>query len=263
MGILNVTPDSFFDGGRHSSDKNILTHAETMLRDGATFIDIGGYSTRPGAPEVPADEEVRRVLPAFNMIMKEFPSARLSIDTFRSSTAPAAVHAGASMINDVSGGELDAEMFTTVARLKIPYVLMHMRGTPQTMTSQTNYQNLIKEIQDYFHRKIHALTLAGVKDIIVDPGFGFAKTREQNFQVLDNLTVFQQLGRPILAGLSRKSMIWKTLDLSADDALNGTTSLNTAALHNGASILRVHDVKEARQVVELFCAMKNLQPNNG
>jgi dihydropteroate synthase len=257
MGILNVTPDSFFDGGHHVSDKNILTHVESMLTEGATFIDVGGYSTRPGAPEVSPDEEIHRVVPAIDSIIKEFPSARISVDTFRASTAMAAVEAGAVMVNDVSGGELDQEMFATVARLQVPYVLMHMRGNPQTMTSQTSYLNLIKEIQDYFHLKIHTLTLAGVKDIIVDPGFGFAKTREQNFDVLKDMKVFQQQGRPILAGLSRKSLIWKTLGISANDALNGTTSLNSIALQNGASILRVHDVKEAKEVIDLYVAMNS------
>jgi dihydropteroate synthase len=263
MGILNVTPDSFFDGGRNTSDKNILRSVETMLHDGATFIDVGGYSTRPGASEVLPDEEVRRVVSALRVIVKEFPSARISVDTFRASTAIAAIENGACMINDVSGGELDSDMFVTVARLKVPYILMHMRGNPQTMTSQTSYQNLVKDILDYFHNKVSKLTLAGVKDIIIDPGFGFAKTREQNFEVLTRLPVFHQLGRPILAGLSRKSLIWKTLNISAEEALNGTTSLNTIALEKGASILRVHDVKEAKEVVDLFCAMKNIQPIKG
>jgi dihydropteroate synthase len=262
MGILNVTPDSFFDGGHHTSDRDILTHVESMLRDGATFIDVGGYSTRPGAPEVPAEEEVSRVVPAINSIIKEFPSVHISVDTFRATTAVAAVEAGAVMVNDVSGGELDQEMFATVARLQVPYILMHMRGDPQTMASQTSYLNLIKDIQDYFHKKIHKLSLAGVKDIVIDPGFGFAKTREQNFEILKGLRVFQQQGRPILAGLSRKSMIWKTLGISANDALNGTTSLNTIALQNGASILRVHDVKEAKEVIELYAAMNLAQPVN-
>lgn len=257
MGILNVTPDSFFDGGRYASDKNILTHVESMLAEGAAFIDIGGYSTRPGAPEVPADEEILRVIPAIDSIVKEFPSARISVDTFRASTAIAAVEAGAVLVNDVSGGELDEKMFETLARLQVPYVLMHMRGTPQTMTSQTSYHNVIKDIQDYFHKKIHALTRSGVNDVIVDPGFGFAKTREQNFEILKNMSVFKQLGRPILAGLSRKSLIWKTLGISANDALNGTTSLNTIALQNGASILRVHDVREAKEVVDLYTAMNS------
>jgi dihydropteroate synthase len=263
MGILNVTPDSFFDGGRNTSEKNILACVETMLRDGATFIDVGGYSTRPGASDVPANEEVRRVVSALRVIVKEFPTARISVDTFRASTAIAAIENGAGMINDVSGGELDADMFTTVARLQVPYILMHMRGNPQTMTSQTTYQNLVKDIQDYFHNKVAELTLAGVKDVIVDPGFGFAKTREQNFELLNSLPVFHHLGRPILTGLSRKSLIWKTLNISAREALNGTTSLNTIALLNGASILRVHDVKEAKEVVDLFCAMKNIQPIRG
>lgn len=256
MGILNITPDSFFDGGRNITEEKIMAHVEAMLRDGATFIDVGGYSTRPGAAEVSPEEEVRRVVPAIRMIVKEFPSVRVSVDTFRAATATAAVEVGASMINDVSGGELDPGMFAAVARLNVPYILMHMRGTPQTMTAQTSYQNLIKEVQDYFHRKISMLTSAGVKDIIVDPGFGFAKTREQNFEILSRLSVLRQLGRPVLAGLSRKSLIWRTLGITANEALNGTTSLNTIALLNGASILRVHDVKEAKEVVDLFSAMK-------
>lgn len=255
MGVLNVTPDSFHDGGRYSSDAALLTQAEKMLREGATFIDVGGYSTRPGAAEISVDEELNRAVPAVTSIIKQFPEAIISIDTFRAGVAKAAVDAGASMVNDISGGNLDSAMFKTIASLQVPYILMHMRGNPGNMTRQTDYQNLIKELCDYFHQKIHELLLLGVKDIIVDPGFGFAKTREQNFELLRHLNALHIVGKPILVGLSRKSMIWKTLNITPDDALNGATSLNTIALLKGASILRVHDVREAMEVVRLFSSL--------
>lgn len=251
MGILNVTPDSFYDGARFQSDSEILQQTEKMLQEGATFIDVGAYSTRPHAADVSVEEELTRALHAIRLILKNFPEAFLSIDTFRSEVASAAVQEGAGIINDISGGNLDQAMLDTVARLKVPYILMHMRGTPQTMTRETQYDNLIKNITDYFHQKIDQLRSRGVADIIIDPGFGFAKTREQNFELLQNLDYFAITGKPVLAGLSRKSMIWKTLDLAPDEALNGTTSLNTIALLKGASILRVHDVKEAMQAIRL------------
>jgi dihydropteroate synthase len=258
MGILNVTPDSFYDGKKFNDESSILSQVEKMVKEGADFIDVGGYSTRPGAAEIPLGEELSRVLPVINSIVKKFPEAIISIDTFRAEVARASVEAGASMINDVSGGELDEKMFPTVASLQVPYVLMHMRGTPQTMTQQTSYDNLIKEMIDYFHNKIFLLQNMGVKDIVIDPGFGFAKTVEQNFEILNKLEQFQILGKLILVGLSRKSMIWKTLKSNAEEALNGTTVLNTIALMKSASILRVHDVREAKEVIELTGAENKL-----
>lgn len=252
MGILNVTPDSFYDGFRYTDESAILKQAEKMIAEGADFIDVGGYSTRPGAEDISAETELERVLPAVEIILRKFPQATLSIDTFRSSVAKRAVESGALLINDISGGEYDNEMFSTVAALNVPYLLMHMKGTPQTMARLTSYDNLLKDIIDYFHQKIFKLQQLGVKDIIVDPGFGFAKTAEQNFELLNNLNQFQILGKPILAGLSRKSMIWKTLKKDPNGALNGTTALNTIALLKGASILRVHDVREAKEIIALL-----------
>jgi dihydropteroate synthase len=252
MGILNITPDSFYEGSRFTTETAILKNTEKMLLDGATFIDVGGYSTRPGAADISVEEETNRVVRAIRTILGSFPEALISIDTFRSEVASAAVLEGAALINDVSGGSLDPAMFETVARLKVPYILMHMRGTPQTMTQHSQYENLVKEITDYFHQKIFQLHQLEVRDIIVDPGFGFAKTPTQNFELLHHLDHFRILGKPILAGLSRKSMIWRTLSLNPEEALNGTTALNTVALLKGAGILRVHDVKEAQQVVQLL-----------
>lgn len=252
MGILNVTPDSFYVGSRFTTEHAILTQTEKMLKEGATFIDVGGYSSRPGAENISEAEELSRTVEAVKHIIKKFPEAIVSIDTFRSTVAREAVLAGASMINDISSGTLDHNMFATVAELKVPYIAMHMRGTPQTMKELTTYENLINDITGYFHQKITALHALGVRDVIIDPGFGFSKTIDQNFQLLNHLDYFKILGRPILAGLSRKSMIWKTLTTTAEDALNGTTALNVAALVKGASILRVHDVKEAMQVITLY-----------
>jgi len=256
MGILNVTPDSFYDGGKFIDERTVLEHTEKMVREGARFIDVGGYSTRPGAPSVDVEEEERRVLPVIRLLASHFPTVPVSVDTFRSAVAQKAVEAGASMINDISGGEGDEAMFDTVASLGIPYILMHMRGTPQTMSKLTNYDDIVKEIADYFHRKIHALHQRGVKDIILDPGFGFSKTPDQNFELLHQLDYFTTFGIPILAGFSRKSMVWKTLDTNPAGALNGTTALNTIALSKGAKILRVHDVKEAVECITLFEKMK-------
>lgn len=257
MGILNVTPDSFYDGKRYDDEVSALNQTEKMLTEGADFIDVGGYSTRPGAAAISVDDELGRVLPVIKSILKKFPSAMVSIDTFRSEVAKQAVETGAMMINDVSGGALDDNMFSTVASLKVPYVLMHMRGDSQTMTQQTEYDNLIKDITDYFHQKLFQLHSLGVKDIFVDPGFGFAKTAEQNFELLKKMDHFQIFGKPILAGLSRKSMIWKTLNAQPENALNGTTVLNTIALQKGASILRVHDVREARESILLTQKIKD------
>ena len=257
MGIINITPDSFYDGGKTFSEKEILKQAEKMLSEGATFLDVGGYSTRPGAEDISDTEEIRRVLEAIENILKRFPEALISIDTFRSEVAKKAVEAGAAIVNDVSGGILDAEMYKTVAKLKVPYILMHMRGTPKTMVKLTDYKNVTIDVLKDLAEKIVLARAEGINDIIADPGFGFAKTREQSFELLNNLQLFQNLKVPILAGVSRKSMIYKTLETSAENALNGTTSLNTIALLKGASILRVHDVKEAVECVKLFENLKS------
>lgn len=255
MGILNVTPDSFYDGGKFADEGSVLSQVEKMLAEGASFIDVGAYSSRPGAEDISAEIETSRATQAIRWIKREFPEVMLSIDTFRSGVARAAVGEGAIMVNDISGGDQDAAMVSTVASLKVPYVVMHMRGTPQTMTSLTKYDNLHKEILTFFSAKLDALTRAGVPDVILDPGFGFAKTITQNFEMLKSLDVFATLGRPLLVGLSRKSMVWKTLGVSAEEALNGTTALNAIAITKGASILRVHDVKAAIEVVKLICRM--------
>lgn len=255
MGILNVTPDSFYDGGRLTTEAAILERAERMLAEGATFLDVGGYSSRPGAADIPEAEELSRVLPAVRAICRAFPQAIVSIDTFRAAVARAAVAEGAGMINDISGGGLDTQMPGVVAEAGVPYVLMHMRGAPQTMKEQVQYDDLLKNLNDYFHQRIRLFHDAGCKDIILDPGFGFAKTREQNFELLNKLPLLHMHGKPLLVGLSRKSMVWKTLGIEAREALNGTTAMNTVALLQGASILRVHDVREAREVVTLVSAL--------
>jgi dihydropteroate synthase len=260
MGILNVTLDSFYDGGKFKTDKEILSQTEKMVRDGCDFIDVGGYSTRPGAEEISVNEELNRTVTIIKSIRQHFPDAIISIDTFRSEVAKAAIAEGASMINDVSGGTLDDRMFQTVAQLQVPYILTHMRGNPKTMTQHTTYENLLKEILDFLQHRLHILLQSGVKDVIVDPGFGFAKTREQNFQLLHELDKFGMLGRPVLAGLSRKSMVWKTLGISPEEALNGTSVVNTIALLRGANILRVHDVREAVEAVRLVEEMKRQNP---
>lgn len=252
MGILNVTPDSFYDGGTYTTESSILNQVEKMLVEGASIIDVGGYSSRPDAADIPEKEEINRSVNAIKLIHKKFPSAILSIDTFRSEVARQGVLEGASIINDISAGELDSKMFKTVADLKVPYIAMHMRGTPQTMRTLTEYENPIKEITDYFQRKISTLEAFGITDVIIDPGFGFAKTIDQNFLLLKHLGHFKILGKPILAGLSRKSMIWKTLGATSKDALSGTLALNMIALNQGATLLRVHDVKENVDVVKLF-----------
>jgi len=251
MGILNITPDSFYDGGKYNSEKAIIKHVEQMLLEGATFIDIGAYSSKPGADFVSEDEELARILPIIAPILKEFPEALLSIDTFRSRVAKECIQMGAALINDISAGKLDDTMLNTVADLHVPYIMMHMRGTPQTMQKQTVYNNLVKDILFYFSERIAAARQIGIVDMIIDPGFGFAKTLEQNFELLNQLELFNMLELPLLVGVSRKSMIYKTLQNSASEALNGTTALNTIALQKGANILRVHDVKEAIETIKL------------
>lgn len=252
MGILNITPDSFYSGSRFRDEKSILQHVEKMLFEGATFIDVGGYSSRPGAADVTLEEELSRITAPIQSIAKHFPEAYISIDTFRATVAKAAVETGASMVNDISGGQLDQDMLHTVAKLQVPYICMHMQGTPQNMMQHIAYNDLLKEVVDYFHYRIHQIHQAGIKDVVVDPGFGFSKTADQSFQLLKNLAHFQILGKPLLVGLSRKSMIWRTLNIDAEKALNGTTTLNTVALLKGASILRVHDVKESAEAIKLI-----------
>jgi dihydropteroate synthase len=254
MGILNITPNSFYDGGYYSDGKSILTQVEKMLIEGATFIDVGAYSSKPNAEFVSEEEEIRRLIPVITLVLKHFPETLISVDTFRSNVAKLAVENGACIINDISAGNLDQKMMETVANLHVPYIMMHMKGTPQTMQSLTEYENFIKELLFYFSEKVAKARSFGIHDLIVDPGFGFAKTLEQNFELLYNLEVFKMLELPILVGFSRKSMIYKSLNTSAEFALNGTTVLNTIALQKGAKILRVHDVKEAVECVKL-CRM--------
>lgn len=250
MGILNITPDSFYAGNRLALTDNHLSVAEKMIGEGASMLDIGGYSSRPGADNISLTEELHRVVPVIEALRKEFPEIVLSVDTFRSEVAQAAVEHGADIINDISGGQLDERMFETVAELGCPYILMHMRGTPQTMQNVTDYDHLFSEMIAYFSERIQALRSLGVKDIIIDPGFGFAKTSAQSLELVKRVADFHVLDCPILGGVSRKSMIYKTLNITADEALNGTTILNTLLLAQGVSILRVHDVKEAAEAVK-------------
>jgi len=252
MGILNVTPNSFFDGGKYNDESELLTQVGKMLSDGATFIDIGAYSSKPSAEFVSEEEELDRIIPAVQLILKHFPDALLSIDTFRSKVAKACIENGAAIINDISAGNLDESMFDVIAKYKVPYIMMHMRGTPQTMQSMTNYEDIVKEMLFYFSEKVNKARSLGISDLIIDPGFGFAKTLDQNYEVLRKTELFQLLELPLLVGISRKSMIYKSLNSSAKEALNGTTVLNTIALTKGAGILRVHDVKEAVECVQLW-----------
>jgi dihydropteroate synthase len=252
MGIINITPDSFYAGSRHEAVYDMLRHASQMIKDGADILDIGGQSTRPGSQLLSPEEEMKRVVPAIEAIHAQHPDSFISVDTFYSKVAIAAVAAGAVMVNDISGGETDGQMLSTVAGLGVPYICMHMKGTPQTMQKEAVYEDVVKEVLDYFIAKAEACKKAGIHDLIIDPGFGFGKTIQHNFQLLKNLAVFKILEKPILAGLSRKSTVYRTLNSTAEHALNGTTVLNTIALQNGASLLRVHDVKEAKEAVQLF-----------
>ncbi|MCT4604413.1 MAG: dihydropteroate synthase [Marinifilum sp.] len=258
MGILNITPDSFFDGGNYTNESNILKRAEIILSEGADIIDVGAFSTRPGAKNVSVDEEYKRMVPAIKCIRKEFPDAILSIDTFRAEIAKRIVNGfGACIINDISGGTMDDHMFETIGQLKVPYIMMHIKGTPQTMQQNPTYNNLMGEIKSFFEDRIHQLKILGVEDVILDPGFGFGKTLEHNYEIVARLKEFCDYKLPILAGLSRKSMIYKYLGGSADSSLNATTALNMMCLENGASILRVHDVKEAVECVKLHNMIKS------
>ena len=252
MGILNVTPDSFYDGGSSTTIELILQKAERLLNEGATILDIGAYSTRPGASQISPEEEINRAVPAIEAILLKFPKAILSIDTFRADVAKACIAAGAHIINDVSGGTLDEKMFDTVAQLQVPYILMHMRGTPDTMSKLTDYKDIANDVATFLAERVAILRSKGVKDIILDPGYGFAKTIRQNYDLVLRIAELHYLGLPILGGLSRKSMIYKKLNTSAQEALNGTTALNTLLLERGVQILRIHDVKEAKELVTLF-----------
>lgn len=257
MGIVNVTPDSFFDGGKLTNSDEIVGQVEKMLHDGATFIDLGGYSSKPGAEFVSETEELNRVVPIVKLLVEKFPDILLSIDTFRSEVAKQTVENGVAIINDISAGLLDEKMLETVAKLQVPYIMMHMKGTPKTMQSLAQYEDLVKEMNFYFSERIAKARTFGLNDIIIDPGFGFAKTIEHNYELLQNLELLQFHDLPILAGISRKSMIYKTLETSPEDALNGTTFLHAFCLQKGSNILRVHDVKEAVECVKLMCQFKN------
>ena len=251
MGILNITPNSFYDGGKYSLENNAIAQVEKMLKEGATFIDIGAYSSKPNAEFVSEEEELNRIIPVVKAILSKFPEALLSIDSFRSRVAQECINNGAALINDISAGSLDEKMMEVIASNNVPYIMMHLRGTPQTMQDQTNYEHIINEILTYFSDKVNKARSLGINDLIIDPGFGFAKTTDQNYEILSNLELFKMLELPILAGVSRKSMIYKTLDTSPEEALNGTTVLNTIAITKGATIIRVHDVKEAMECVKL------------
>lgn len=257
MGILNLTPDSFYDGGVHKDAASAIKQVEKMLHDGATFIDVGAYSSRPSSVDISEDEELKRILPILKLILEEFPETLISVDTFRSKIAKESVEAGVCMVNDISGGMIDKNMMQTVADLRVPYIMMHMRGTPQTMAKLTNYDNLLKEIFYYFSERVAAARQHGIVDVILDPGFGFAKTIDQNYEILNNLELFKTMfDMPLLIGLSRKSMVYKPLQSTSKGALNGTTVLNTIALQKGANILRVHDVKEAVECIKLVEQLK-------
>ncbi|PWG04150.1 dihydropteroate synthase [Polaribacter aquimarinus] len=251
MGILNITPDSFYDGGKYKNTSDILSQTEKMLTEGATFIDVGAYSSRPGAKHISEEEELQRIVPVINLLVKEFTEIIISVDTFRSKIATETIETGAAIVNDISGGNMDAKMFETVAKLQVPYILMHMLGTPQNMQKNPVYDDVTKDIISFFAEQIHKLHQLKLNDAIIDVGFGFGKTIPHNFEILKNLSLFKSLDAPILAGISRKSMLYKTLDITAQEALNATTSANTIALLNGANILRVHDVKEAMETIKI------------
>ncbi len=254
MGILNLTPDSFYDGGSNATISNILRKAENMLKDGARMLDLGALSTRPGSAGVSEETEWQRLAPALKALRSAFPDALLSVDTYRSVVASRAAEAGADIINDIAAGELDAEMFSTVARIGLPYIMMHMQGTPSTMQQAPVYQNVVKDVLQYFSKRLEKALEAGIHDIIIDPGFGFGKTTEQNYRLLAALEYFSIFSRPLLIGISRKSMINKVLETAPPDALNGTTAVHMLALTKGAGILRVHDVKEAVQALKIYKA---------
>jgi len=252
MGILNVTPDSFYDGGSYKNEADIINQVKKMLTEGATFIDVGAYSSRPNSPFVSQDEELQRIVPIIELLAVNFPDIIISVDTFRAEVAKKTIKAGAALINDISGGFRDENMLKTIAKLDVPYIMMHMRGDASNMQELTNYNHLLNDIAFYFSKQIAACKKLGIKDLIIDPGFGFSKTIEQNFELLKQLELFKILDAPLLAGISRKSMIYKTLNTTAKNALNGTTALHMVALQKSAKILRVHDVKEAIECITLY-----------
>ena len=254
MGIINATPDSFYKGDLNAGLEKIVEKAGKMIMEGADIIDIGGQSTRPGSIRISASEEIQRVIPVIDSIVADYPQIILSIDTYHSQVAEAAIKAGASVVNDISAGSLDPEMINCVSSLNVPFICMHMKGTPENMQNNPTYEDLVKEVLDFFINKIDQCKRAGIKDLVIDPGFGFGKTLHQNFILLKQLSVFKILDQPILVGLSRKSMVYKTLGIDVSEALNGSTVLNTIALQKGASILRVHDVKEAKEAITVFTA---------
>lgn len=262
MGILNITPDSFYDGGKYVDEVRIEAQVQKMLDEGASIIDIGGYSSRPGAEDISEEDEINRVVPVIKFIHKHFPGSTISIDTFRSSVAEQAIESGSAIVNDISGGALDDKMFEVIARNQVPYILMHMKGSPQSMQNETNYKNLMAELVFYFSTRINLLRKKGVTDIIIDPGFGFSKTTEQNYEILNKLSDFKIFGLPVMAGISRKSMINRVLNTKPDEALNGTTALHTLALLNGVDILRVHDVKEAVEVLKIVKTYRKTEAIN-
>lgn len=259
MGILNVTPDSFFDGGKFTSEIQWLNHCRQMIDEGADIIDIGACSTRPGAKVISEKEEASRLIEVIKTLRKHFPELLISVDTYRSSIATEAIHAGANIINDISGGTMDDTMFATIAKLKVPYILMHIQGTPQTMQQNPTYDNVVEDVFVFFKSKLNELKELGVSKVILDPGFGFGKTIEHNYQLLKNLRKFSSFGLPLLVGFSRKSMVNKILNVKPVEALNGTTVLNTIGLENGAKILRVHDVKEAKEAVKIVEYLKRIK----
>lgn len=256
MGILNLTPDSFYDGGRYRETSAILDRVDGMLADGATFIDIGAYSSRPGAEHISEDGELSRLLPVLELIVKNFPDILISIDTFRSKVATRSIEMGAALINDISAGNLDPKMFGVISHFQVPYIMMHLKGTPRSMQKNTVYNDLAYDLLLYFSKKIDEATSKKINDVLIDPGFGFAKTIQQNYQLLDHLEVFRTFKRPVLIGLSRKSMIYKTVKSTAERALNGTTALHAIALLKGANVLRAHDVKEAIECIDLIETLK-------
>lgn len=257
MGILNITPDSFYDGGKYKSDSDFLTQVESMLADGATFIDIGAYSSRPGADHISEKEELNRLTPVLNAVCSRFSDIIISVDTFRSNVAKHAIEQGAAIINDISAGRSDKKMLETIRAFQVPYIMMHMRGTPQNMSSKTEYENLLVDVVKELSEQVHLAKKIGINDLVVDPGIGFAKNTNQNFTILKHLDYFDIFELPILLGVSRKSMIYKTLNCNSENALNGTTALNSIGLTKGASILRVHDVKEAMECIKLFESLES------
>lgn len=256
MGILNITPDSFFDGGKYKDEKTILTQAEKMLNEGATFIDVGAYSSRPGAENVLEEKEIQRIVPVIELLIKHFPEIIISVDSFRSNVANKAINAGAALVNDISGGNMDEEMFDVVAKLQVPYIMMHMQGVPQNMQTNPVYKDIVTEVTSFFAAQLLKLRQLKVNDVIIDVGFGFGKTGVHNFELLNKLSLFKNLELPILTGVSRKSMLYNLLDITPQKALNATTVANTVALLNGTNILRVHDVKEAVEAVKIVAQLR-------